>query len=107
MNASAGAAVIIGHLGGEKFLAGLGARDLVVDGTHFSFTLVHDNPRGIHSVTISIEPHGGFRVVCYGRIPPGSFRAPILATESVAIPESLAAVLGKLTGIDALRHRHL
>ena len=107
MNASAGAALIMGHLSGEKFLAGLGARDFAVDDTHFSFTLVHDNPKGIHSVTISIEPHGSFRVVCYGRIAPGSFHAPILATESVAIPESLAAVLGKLTGIDALRHRHL
>ncbi|HSB96258.1 MAG TPA: hypothetical protein VLC91_07415 [Spongiibacteraceae bacterium] len=107
MSSSAGAALIIDHLGGEKFLAGLGARDFVIDGTHFSFTLVHDNSKGVHSVTISIEPRGGFKVACYGRIVPGSFQTPVLATESVAIPESLAAVLGKLTGIDTLRHRHL
>jgi hypothetical protein len=31
----------------------------------------------------------------------------VLAVEKVAIPDSLAAVLGMLTGIDALKHRHL
>ena len=107
MNSSSSAALIMGHLGGEKFLAGLGARNFAVDDTHFSFTLIHDNPKGVHSVTISIEPHGGFKVACYGQIVPGSFRAPLLAMESVAIPENLAALLGKLTGIDALQHRHL
>jgi hypothetical protein len=107
MNPPSDAALIVEHLGGQNFLASLGARDFVIDDTHLSFTLVHDNPKRVHSVTISIETRGGFKVACYGRIVPGSLRAPVLATENVAIPESLAAVLGKLTGIDALQHRHL
>lgn len=107
MNPRPGCSLILDHLGGEKFLASLGARDFATDDTHLSFTLVHDNPKGIHSVTISAEPHGDFKVWCYGRISPGTFRAPVLATETVNIPENLAAVVGKLTGIDALKHRHL
>ena len=107
MNSKPDSSQILDHLGGEKFLASVGARDFVTDGTHLSFTLVHDNLKGIHSVTISVEPHGDFKVWCYGRISPGTFRAPVLATESVNIPESLAAVVGKLTDIDALKHRHL
>ena len=107
MNPPSDAALIVEHLGGEKFLASLGARDFVIDDTHLSFTLVHDNTERVHSVTVSIEPHGGFKVACYGRIVPGSLRAPVIAKENVTIPESLAAVLGKLTGIDSLQHRHL
>jgi hypothetical protein len=107
MSSSSGAALILDHLGGEKFLADLGARDFAIDDTHLSFTLVHNNPRGVHSVTISVEPQGGFKVACFGRIATGTFRAPELATEKVAIAESLAEVLGRLTGIDALRGRHL
>jgi hypothetical protein len=63
--------------------------------------------REIHSVTISVEPHRGFRVTGYGRLVPGLLQAPVRATEIAAIPENLAAVLGKLTGIEALQHRHL
>ena len=106
MSPTSGAALIIDHLGGEQFLASLGARDFVIDETHVGFTLVHDNPKKVHSVTITVEP-GGFKVSCYGRLAPGTFRAPMLAVESVAIPDSLADVLGTLTGIDALKHRHL
>jgi hypothetical protein len=106
MSPTSGAALIIDHLGGEKYLASLGARDFVIDETHVGFTLVHDNPKKVHSVTITVEP-GGFKVSCYGRLAPGTFRAPVLAVESVAIPDSLADVLGTLTGIDALKHRHL
>ena len=106
MSPTSGAALIIDHLGGEQFLASLGARDFVIDETHVGFTLVHDNPKKVHSVTITVEP-GGFKVSCYGRLAPGTFRAPVLAVESVAIPDSLADVLGTLTGIDALKHRHL
>jgi len=98
--------MIIEHLGGEKFLMALGVRDLTVSDTDVSFTLIHDNPKGIHSVMISKEP-SGFKVACYGRIVSGSLQAPVRATEFVAIPENLAAVLGKLTGIAALQHRHL
>ena len=106
MSPKSGAALIIDHLGGEQFLASLGARDFVIDETHVGFTLVHENPKKVHSVTITVEP-GGFKVSCYGRLAPGTFRAPVLAVENVAIPDSLADVLGTLTGIDALKHRHL
>ena len=107
MSPTSGATLIIDHLGGEQFLASLGARDFAIDDTHVGFTLVHDNPKKVHSVTITVEPQGGFKVSCYGRLAPGTFRAPVLAVEKVAIPDSLAAVLGMLTGIDALKHRHL
>ena len=107
MSSASGAALIIDHLGGEQFLTSLGARDFVVDEAHVGFTFIHDNPKKVHSVTITVEPRGGFKVLCYGRIAPGTFRAPVLAMENVAVSESLAAVLGKLTGIDALQHRHL
>jgi hypothetical protein len=102
-----GAAVIIDHLGGESFLSSLGARHFVIDARHFSFTFVHDNPKGIHSVAISIEPDGSFKMTCYGRLMSGSLHAPVLGTARIAIPENLAAVLGELSGIDALRNRHL
>jgi hypothetical protein len=107
MNPQSTAALIIDHLGGGNFLASLGARNFVIDDTHLSFTFVHHNPKGIHSVTIAIEPNGSFKMTCYGRIMPGSLHAPTLGTEKIAISENLAAVLGELTGIDALRNRHL
>ena len=98
--------LIIDHLGGEQFLASLGARDFAIDDAHVGFILVHSNPKNVHSATITIEPHGGFKVLCYGRLAPGTFRAPVVAAESVATPDNLAAVLGKLTGIAALEERH-
>ena len=107
MSSTSSAALIIDHLGGEKFLSDLGARDFAVDDTHLGFTLIHSNPKGVHSVAISVEPSGGFKVSCYGGLEPGTFHAATLATERVAVAESLAAVVGKLTGIDALRDRHL
>jgi hypothetical protein len=107
MGSTSNVASIIDHLGGEKFLTSLGARDFVADDTHLGFTLIHNNPKGVHSVTISVEPSGGFKVSCYGGLEPGTFHAATLATERVVVAESLAAVVGKLTGIDALRDRHL
>jgi len=107
MSSSKGPASIISHLGGEDFLATLGARDFFVDDTHVSFTLIRANRKGVHSVTISIEPHGTFKIACYGRIVPGSLHPPIVGTRTVGIPENLAAVLGELSGIDFLRDRHL
>jgi hypothetical protein len=98
--------LIIDHLGGEQFLASLGARDFAIDDTHVGFILVHSNPKNVHSVTITVESHGGFKVLCYGRLAPGTFRAPVVAAENVATPDNLAAVLGKLTGIAALEQRH-
>jgi hypothetical protein len=106
MNSQLAADSIVAHLGGEDFLAGLGARNFVVDDTHLSFILVHDNSQGVHSITISIEPHGNCKVTCYGRITPGSFHAPVVGTANVTILENLARVVGELAGIDVLRHRH-
>ena len=40
MSPTSGAALIIDHLGGEQFLASLGARDFVIDETHVGFTLM-------------------------------------------------------------------
>jgi hypothetical protein len=99
--------LIIDHLGGEKFLVSLGARDFVTDDTHLAFNFAHHNPKEVHTVSITAQPNGGFKVSCYGRLAPGTLSAPLLATENVALAESLAAALGKLTGIDALQHRHL
>jgi hypothetical protein len=70
MSMTTGAASIIAHLGGEDFLVNLGARDFVVDDAYLSFTLVHRNPKGVHSVRISVESNKGFNIVCYGRIVP-------------------------------------
>jgi hypothetical protein len=105
-NASAGSTLIIDHLGGEKFLVGLGARDFVIDDAHLAFTFAYHNPKDVHMVTISAQPNGSFKVSCFGRLVPGTLSAPILATEHNVMAENLAAVLGKLTGIDALQHRH-
>lgn len=101
------AASIIVHLGGEEFLARLGARHFVTDENHLSFILIHDTPRNVHSVSISIEANGNFKVTCYGRIVPGSLHAPILGTATADILENLAPVFARLTGIEVLRDRHL
>ena len=61
MSSTSGATLIIDHLGGEQFLASLGARDFAIDDTHVGFTLVHENPKKVHSVAITVEP-GGFKV---------------------------------------------
>jgi len=106
MNSQLAAASIIAHLGGDDFLAGLGARNFVVDDTHFSFTLIHDNPKGVHSVTISKEPDEDFKVICFGQIRSDSFHLPVVGTAKVTIPENLARAIGELTGIDVLWRRH-
>ncbi len=100
-------ASIIDHLGGRELLAGLGVRNFVSDDRHLSFTLARTNPRGVGSVTISVEPRGLFHIMFHGRVPPGSFSAPVLGTASGVIAENLASVLGEFAGIDALRHRHI
>ena len=101
------ASSIMDHLGGEGFLVSLGARDFVIDETSSSFTLIHDKPGGVRSVSITTDANGEFLVTCYGRIMPGALHAPVLGKEIVEIPENLASVVGRLIGIDALRDRHL
>jgi len=106
VKSSSTADLIIEHLGGRETLEKLGARDFAADEGHLSFVLGHHNPKGIHSVTISREPDGRFRITCHGRLKSGSLTAPKLGTATIDIPENLASVFGQLTGIEILRHRH-
>lgn len=107
MDSSLDGASIIAHLGGEEFLTSLGARDFVVDKTHVSFRLAYPNPGDVALVAISIETNGNLIVTCFGHILQGSLQAPVLGRERVPIAENLAAVVGRLSGIDILQHRHL
>jgi len=103
---SSTAAIIISHLGGKDLLARLGAHSFVTDDTHVSFTLDHDNPKGVHVVSISTEPNGKFIMTGHGRMKPGYLTPPVLERAIVDIPDNLATVFGSLTGIEILRHRH-
>jgi len=94
------------HLGGDDVLAQIGAREFFSDGTRVSFRLHHSNPKGVHSVVISSEPHGFFNMECYGQVKPGTLTAPLVGTARGIIAENLASVLGKLTGIESIHHRH-
>ena len=97
------------HFGGDGMLACLGADAFVVNHDHVSFRLTHPNPKGVRSVVISIEsvkPHEFFTMDCYGAIAPGRLTAPLIGTARQIIPENLATVLGKLTGIETMHHRH-
>jgi hypothetical protein len=97
---------IITHLGGEARLAAIGAREFFADKTHLSFKLLRPNPKHIHSVTISVQPNGLFDMDCYGPITPDAFSAPRVASSSGIVADNLATVLGRLTGIESLHHRH-
>ena len=106
MSNTSGAELIISHLGGKDFLAKLGAHGFVVDDTHVSFTLDHENPKGVHLISISIEPNGKFIMIAKGPIKAGFLTAPTLGRAIVDIPDNLATVFGSLTGIELMRHRH-
>lgn len=99
-------ASIIAHLGGEDVLARIGAREFFTYDTHVSFELHHWNPKGVRSVVISTEAHGFFAIDCYGPIVPSTFKAPLVGKERKILPENLAMVLGQLTGIESMHHRH-
>jgi hypothetical protein len=94
------------HMGGDGVLEILGARKFVLDSDHVSFHLHRPNPNGVHSITISIGPNGCFTMKCYGEIAPGTFSAPLVGRATQILPDSLATVLGKLTGIETIHHRH-
>ena len=97
---------IIGHLGGEGVLARIGARDIASDDAHLSFKLGHCSPKGVRSVIIACEPHGFYNMHCYGGISPGTFHAPLIGAAQGIVPENLATVLGQLSGLETIHHRH-
>jgi len=106
MNTSSAAAMIISHLGGKDLLDQFGAHSFVIDDTHVSVTLNHDNSKGVHIVSISMEPNGKFIMTSHGRMKPGHLTPPVLERAIVDIPDNLATVFGSLTGIEFLRHHH-
>jgi hypothetical protein len=97
---------IMRHLGGNVVLESLGAQKFVLDSDHVSFHLNRTNPHGVHSITISIQPHGFFNMECYGQIAPGTFTAPLVGRAQRIVPDNLATVLVQLTGIETIHHRH-
>jgi len=97
---------IITHLGGEQVLSQIGARDFFADGARVSFRLSHANSKGIRSVVISAQPNGYFSMECYGEVGRGSLTATLIGSAREIIPENLASVLGRLTGIESIHHRH-
>jgi hypothetical protein len=100
------AETIISHMGGNEILARIGVSDLFSDDQSVSFKLTHTNPKGVRSVVISAQPGGFYAMECYGSLTPGSLTAPLLGIARQIIPENLATVLGKLTGIESIHHRH-
>ena len=94
------------HLGGEERLARIGARSFVVDHDDVTFRLCHDNPSGAKTIVIRTEPGGLFSMKCYGALAPGCLSAPVVGQAWEIVPDNLATVLGKLTGLEELHHRH-
>jgi hypothetical protein len=43
---------------------------------------------------------------CYGAVARGTLTAPLVGSADEIIPENLATVLGRLTGIESIHHRH-
>lgn len=94
------------HLGGDAILELIGAGEFVVDHDHISFCLDRPNPRGVHTVTLTLEPRGWFDMHCYGPVCACGASAPLTACAHQIVPENLATVLGQLTGLEFLHHRH-
>jgi hypothetical protein len=94
---------ILAGLGGEEFLAGLGACNFWYDGSQVTFTLSRTCPKRVRLVTISVEPVGSYKIDCFGWITPGTLSAPRAGSANVQACENLAAALVELTGITALR----
>jgi hypothetical protein len=94
------------HLGGETTLARVGAHAFILDRDDVTFRLFHENPAGVKTVVVKSEPEGRFRMKCFGALAKGALSAPLIAEADGIVPENLATVLGKLTGLDELHHRH-
>jgi hypothetical protein len=97
---------IAAHLGGKARLKELGATLGPEEGGHFSLRFTRANPRGVRSIDITAEPDGLFGMTCYGPVPPEAFHAAQLGHASRILPENLATVLGRLTGVESLHHHH-
>ena len=102
-NPSPKVASILARLGGEKFLAGIGARNFCCDESQVSFTFTRNCPKQVRLVTISVEPFGSYKIDCFGWIKPGTLTPPRAGSTSVHPRENLVVALGELTGISALQ----
>lgn len=94
------------HLGGAAVLKSLGASALAADHNHVSFTLGRANPKGIRTVVITAEPDGRYRMDCYAPRELGRLTAPRAASATGIVAENLATVLGQLSGVETIHHRH-
>jgi hypothetical protein len=94
------------HLGGSGLLTLLGASKFVADHEHLSFSLHKANPTGVRTVTITPQPDGSFNMQCHGERAPGFLSAPLVGSATHVVAESLATVLGNLTGVETIHHRH-
>lgn len=94
------------HLGGETVLAEIGACEFFCENARVSFRFHLSNPSNVHSVVISKEPRGRFKMECYGMIKPGTLTAPLVGEARDIVVENLATVLGQLTGLESIHHRH-
>ncbi len=90
---------VIAHLGGQARLIALGVRAYDTDDAHVSLRLLHPNPRGVRSVTITAHPGDLFEMECYGPILPDTFDAKKIGRAEGIAAENLAATLGNLTGV--------
>ncbi len=97
---------VVRHLGGEGGLKSLGARVAADDRSHVSLRLNHPNPRGVRSVVITVRGNGLFDMDCFGPMRLDAFRAERVGHAEQIVPDSLASVLGMMTGVESLRHRH-
>jgi hypothetical protein len=106
MHSSSALHEIITHFGGDARLSELGIRALITDEAHVGFRFLRPNSKGVRSANISFEPGGTCSVDCFGRLEPGAFRAPIVASANGLLLENLPSALGALTGIESLQQRH-
>ena len=97
---------ILAHLGGKAVFADLGVHAVAADDSHVSFQFFRPNRRNVRTVAIALLPSGLYRMTCFGRLIPGTFTAPKLYEANDIIAENLATVLGQLTGVEWLHHRH-
>jgi hypothetical protein len=96
---------IVERLGGLARLEAAGARNFVVDEAMVSFTF-RNNPNGVHAVTIARQSRDKYRMECFGPMAPGTFQTQLVASAGAIVPENLATVLGRLTGLESLHHHH-
>ena len=94
------------HLGGEAVIDRLLVQDMIADHGSATFRLGRANPKNVRTVVISLQPQGLFNMDCYGPRDAGALSAPLLASAKQIVPENLATVLGQLTGLEEIHHRH-